>query len=89
MRHSGVEDRGFMNSIFFSDHFSLVVENSCYRFEPPAGCAHADVLMESRRVQVQRGDYAIGEVHLADAIERLCARRRPSLSADRSPEDPG
>ena len=78
-----------MDSIYFTDPLGLLIELSCYRFEPPAGCTHADVLMESHRIRVERGDYAIGEVHLADAIERLCARRRPSLSEDRSPEDPG
>ena len=89
MRHSGVKDRGFMDSIYFTDPLGLLIELSCYRFEPPAGCTPADVLMESHRIRVERGDYAIGEVHLADAIERLSARRRPSLSEDRSPEDPG
>jgi hypothetical protein len=44
--------------------------------------------MESHRIRVERGDYAIAEIHLADAIERLSARGRPSLSEDRSPKNP-
>jgi glyoxalase family protein len=35
---------------------------------------------------VQRGDYNIGEEHLADAIEALATRSRESLSDDRSPK---
>jgi catechol 2,3-dioxygenase-like lactoylglutathione lyase family enzyme len=88
IRHSGVKDRGFMDSIYFTDPLGLLIELASYRFEPPHGFTHADVLMESHRIRVQRGDYAIGEIHLADAIERLTTRGRPSLSEDRSPMDP-
>ena len=88
IRHSGVKDRGFMDSIYFTDPLGLLIELASYRFEPPAGFTHADVLLESHRIRVQRGDYAIAEIHLADAIERLTVRGRPSLSEDRSPRDP-
>jgi catechol 2,3-dioxygenase-like lactoylglutathione lyase family enzyme len=87
IRHSGVKDRGFMDSIYFTDPLGLLIELAAYRFEPPAGCTHADVLTESHRIRTERGDYNIAEIHLADAIERLSARRA-SLSADRSPKDP-
>jgi catechol 2,3-dioxygenase-like lactoylglutathione lyase family enzyme len=88
IRHSGVKDRGFMDSIYFTDPLGLLIELASYRFEPPAGFTHADVLLESHRIRVQRGDYAIAEIHLADAIERLVARGRASLSEDRSPKEP-
>jgi catechol 2,3-dioxygenase-like lactoylglutathione lyase family enzyme len=88
IRHSGVKDRGFMDSIYFTDPLGLLIELASYRFEPPAGFTHADVLLESHRIRVQRGDYAIAEIHLADAIERLTTRGRGSLSEDRSPKDP-
>jgi catechol 2,3-dioxygenase-like lactoylglutathione lyase family enzyme len=88
IRHSGVKDRGFMDSIYFTDPLGLLIELASYRFEPPAGCTHADVLMEGHKIRVERGDYAIAEIHLADAIERLTAGRRPSLSEDRSAKDP-
>jgi len=88
IRHSGVKDRGFMDSIYFTDPLGLLIELASYRFEPPAGCTHAEVLMESHRTRVERGDYNIAEIHLADAIERLTARGRASLSADRAPKDP-
>jgi catechol 2,3-dioxygenase-like lactoylglutathione lyase family enzyme len=86
--HSGVKDRGFMDSIYFTDPLGLLIELASYRFEPPAGFTHADVLMESHRIRTERGDYNIAEIHLADAIERLTARGRASLSNDRSAKDP-
>ncbi len=86
--HSGVKDRGFMDSIYFRDPLGLLIELACYRFEPPAGHGHAAVLAEAHRLRVARGDRAIGDVHLADAIENLIARSTASLSADRGPRDP-
>jgi catechol 2,3-dioxygenase-like lactoylglutathione lyase family enzyme len=86
--HSGVKDRGFMDSIYFRDPLGLLVELSSYRFEPPAGLTHVDVLMEAHRLRTAQGDPSIAEVHLADAIENLTRRARPSLSEDRSPQDP-
>jgi catechol 2,3-dioxygenase-like lactoylglutathione lyase family enzyme len=87
IKHSGVKDRGFMDSIYFTDPLGLLIELASYRFEPPAGCTHAEVLMAAHKIRISRGDPSIGEVHLADAIERLSARR-PSLSEDRSPKNP-
>jgi catechol 2,3-dioxygenase-like lactoylglutathione lyase family enzyme len=80
IRHSGVKDRGFMDSIYFDDPLGLLIELSSYRFEPPAGHTHADVLLEAHRIRVGRGDYNIAQEHLADAIEALVARSRGSLS---------
>jgi catechol 2,3-dioxygenase-like lactoylglutathione lyase family enzyme len=88
IRHSGVKDRGFMDSIYFEDPLGLLIELASYRFEPPAGHTHADVLLEAHRIRVANGDYNIAPVHLADAIELLVERSRPSLSDDRSPKDP-
>ncbi|MCA1493503.1 VOC family protein [Sinorhizobium alkalisoli] len=86
--HSGVKDRGFMDSIYFEDPLGLLIELASYRFEPPAGHTHAAVLMEAHQIRVARGDYAIAEVHLADAIEALMQRSRPTLSAERAPKNP-
>jgi catechol 2,3-dioxygenase-like lactoylglutathione lyase family enzyme len=86
--HSGVKDRGFMDSIYFTDPLGLLIELASYRFEPPHGSTHADVLLEAHRLRVARGDYNIDRAHLADAIERLVERGRPSLSDERSPKDP-
>ena len=88
IRHSGVKDRGFMDSIYFEDPLGLLIELASYRFEPPFGFTHADVLLESHKLRVERGDYNIDQEHLADAIEALVLRSRASLSEDRSPKDP-
>ena len=86
--HSGVKDRGFMDSIYFKDPLGLLIELATYKFEPPAGCSHADVLIEAHRIRVERGDYNIAEIHLADAIELLVAQKQQSLSGDRDPKNP-
>jgi catechol 2,3-dioxygenase-like lactoylglutathione lyase family enzyme len=88
IRHSGVKDRGFMDSIYFEDPLGLLIELASYRFEPPSGFTHADVLLEAHHLRVERGDRNIDQVHLADAIERLVGRSRDSLSDDRSAKDP-
>ena len=88
IRHSGVKDRGFMDSIYFDDPLGLLIELASYRFEPPFGLTHADVLLEAHRLRVERSDHNIDREHLADAIERLVERSRPSLSDDRSPKNP-
>jgi glyoxalase family protein len=88
IEHSGVKDRGFMDSIYFKDPLGLLIELASYRFEPPGGHTHADVLLEAHRLRVERGDYNIDREHLADAIERLVTRSRESLSEDRAPKNP-
>src|SRR3954470_1557023 len=82
IRHSGVKDRGFMDSIYFEDPLGLLIELASYRFEPPVGHTHADVLLEAHRLRVERGDYNIAREHLADAIEELVRRSRGSLSRE-------
>ncbi|MEX0283600.1 MAG: VOC family protein [Paracoccaceae bacterium] len=86
--HSGVKDRGFMDSIYFKDPLGLLIELATYKFEPPVGCTHADVLLRAHQMRVARGDGNILPVHLADAIEELVSERQGSLSPDRSARNP-
>jgi catechol 2,3-dioxygenase-like lactoylglutathione lyase family enzyme len=88
IKHSGVKDRGFMDSIYFEDPLGLLIELASYRFEPPFGWTHGDVLLEAHKLRVERGDHHIDRIHVADALERLIERSRESLSDDRSPKDP-
>jgi hypothetical protein len=88
IEHSGVKDRGFMDSIYFEDPLGLLIELAAYRFEPPSVFTHAEVLLAAHRIRVERGDYNIDSIHLADAIEQLVASSRASLSADRAPKNP-
>jgi catechol 2,3-dioxygenase-like lactoylglutathione lyase family enzyme len=84
IRHSDVKDRGFMDSIYFEDPLGLLIELASYRFEPPSGHTHADVLMEAHHIRIERGEHHIAQDHLADAIETLVRRSRRSLSDERS-----
>jgi len=88
IKNTGPKDRGFMDSIYFNDPMGLTIELASYRFDPPAGFSHAEVLFEAHKLRVARGDYNIAEIHLADAIEAMVERSRGSLSADRSAKNP-
>ena len=48
------------------------IELAAYRFHPPPGFTHAEVLLDAHRLRFARGDHAsVPQVHLADAIEDL------------------
>lgn len=81
--HSGEVDRGFMDSFYFRDPLGQLFELACYKFEPPVGVTHAEVLLEAHKVRTARGDYAIDDEHVADALEALTRRTARSLSDDR------
>jgi glyoxalase family protein len=86
--HTGEIDRGFMDSIYFRDPLGQLIECACYKFDPPVGATHVQVLFEAHKIRVERGDYNISDEHLADAIELLVHRHQHTLSADSSPKDP-
>jgi catechol 2,3-dioxygenase-like lactoylglutathione lyase family enzyme len=78
--HSGPKDRGFMDSIYFRDPLGLLIEIASYRFSPPHGATHSDVLREAHLIRVGLGEYNIAQNHLALAIEIISQKIRPSLS---------
>ena len=86
--NSGEIDRGFMDSIYFRDPLGQLLELASYKFEPPAGVTHAEVLHEAHKIRLAKGDYNIADEHLADAIELLSKRQMKSLSEDRGAKDP-
>lgn len=86
--HSGPKDRGFMDSIYFRDPLGQMYELASYKFEPPTGVTHGEVLLEAHLIRTEAGDYNIDESHLADAIELLTRRNTRTLSGDRSPRNP-
>lgn len=86
--HTGEVDRGFMDSIYFRDPLGQLIECACYKFDPPAGSSHVDVLFWAHKFRVDRGDHHIDQEHLTDAIEFLVAERQPTLSQDRTARDP-
>lgn len=88
VKHTGEIDRGFMYSIYFRDPLGQLIECATYKFDPPVGATHTDVLFEAHKLRVERGDHHIADEHLADAIALLVERRQGSLSIDRSAKDP-
>lgn len=88
IKHSGEVDRGFMYSIYFRDPLGQLIECANYKFEPPVGATHAQVLYEAHKIRVARGDHHIADEHIADAIEGLVERYQSTLSDDRTPKDP-
>ena len=71
--NSGEVDRGFMDSLYFRDPLGQLMEIACYKFDPPEGQTHADVLAAAHRIRIVNGDENICDDHLADAIEELLA----------------
>ena len=86
--NTGVRDRMIFDAIYFEDPLGLLIELSCWKFDAPRGFTRSDVLFAAHNLRVARGDRAIMEVHIADAIENLVAASTKSLSADREPKDP-
>jgi glyoxalase family protein len=86
--HSGIKDRGFMDSIYFKDPLGLLIELACYTFIPPRGSSYAEVMLEAHKLRVARGDQAIGREHLADAAVLIVERSQRSLSHDRGAKNP-
>ena len=66
-------DRGFMDSIYFSDPNGLRLELACYKFHPPEGVREAEVLRRADVLRRKAGDHHIADQHVADAIEELMA----------------
>jgi hypothetical protein len=78
--NSGEVDRGFMDSFYFRDPLGQLLELACYKFDPPFGFTHADVLHEAHKIRVEEGDYNISDTHIADALMVLSQRRAGTLS---------
>lgn len=77
--NSGEIDRGFMDSFYFRDPLGQLLELACYKFEPPAGYTHAQVLHRAHLIRVEKGAHAISDEHLVDAIEALIGEATASL----------
>lgn len=81
IENTGPIDRGFMDSIYFRDPNGQLLELACYKFDPPTGYTHADVLAAAHKIRIERGAYAISDEHLADAIAGLTEQRFPTTIA--------
>ena len=70
-----------MDSIYFTDPLGLLIELASYRFEPPAGHTHADVLLEAHRLRVA----ARGPQHRSRSTWPTRSRTSSCARANRSP----
>ena len=73
--HSGEIDRGFMWSIYFRDPCGLRLELAAWKFEPPEGATHAQVLRRAHEFRIAREARNIEEIDLAEAIAAIIAER--------------
>lgn len=71
LANSGVIDRGFMDSLYFREPLGLLLELACYKFTPPEGVSHGQVLNAAQLIRVKRGVEAIEEQDVADALMAL------------------
>ena len=59
IKHSGVKDRGFMDSIYFTDPLGLLIELASYRFEPPPASPTPTSCWRPTSCASTRGDHNI------------------------------
>jgi catechol 2,3-dioxygenase-like lactoylglutathione lyase family enzyme len=69
--NTGAIDRGFMDSLYFRDPNGLRIELATYKFSPPPGHTHSEILSEAHKLRLQEGDYNIDQRHLDAVVERL------------------
>ena len=69
--NTGRIDRGFMWSVYFRDPLGHRIELACYKFEPPTGHTHTEVLRRAHDLRIARGAVNIEDRDLADAIAAL------------------
>jgi glyoxalase family protein len=75
IENTGPINRHFMDSIYFRDPNGQLIELACFKFTPPEGYRHADVLSLAHRLRIEDGSNFIEESHLADAIARLVKKQ--------------
>ena len=78
--NTGRIDRGFMWSMYFRDPLGHRIELACYKFEPPQGHTHTQVLRRAHDLRVARDAMNIEDVDLADAIADMIRNSGRSLS---------
>lgn len=69
--NSGEVDRGFMDSLYFRDPLGQLLELACYKFDPPEGFTHSDVLRAAHDIRLKAGAMNIELIHLEEAHAAL------------------
>lgn len=66
--NSGIKDRGFMDSLYFREPLGLLIEIASYKFEPPQGASHAQVLQKAHKARISRGAANIEDQDIVEAL---------------------
>ena len=69
--NTGIKDRGFMNSLYFREPLGLLIEIASYKFDPPFGYSHGQVLEKAHKIRINRGAKNIEDIDVASAIKSL------------------
>ena len=69
--NTGIKDRGFMDSIYFREPLGLLIELASYKFDPPIGFTHANVLEKAHEIRIKRNAINIQDQDVASAIKEL------------------
>ena len=73
-----------MDSIYFKDPLGLLIELASYRFEPPWGASHGQVMLEAHKIRVARGGTSVVAAAPAPMAAQSSA---PAASAAPAGED--
>ena len=60
-----------MDSIYFREPLGLLIELASYKFDPPIGCTHANVLEKAHELRVIRKSINIQDEDISTAIREL------------------
>lgn len=74
-QNSGIKDRGFMDSLYFREPLGLLVELASYKFDPPFGSSHGDVLAKAHKLRLERGAINIQDEDVSKAIRELSSKQ--------------
>jgi len=72
--NNGIKDRGFMDSLYFRDPLGLLIEIASYKFDPPYGFSHGQVLEKAHSIRLRRGAINIEDQDISEAINKLVWR---------------
>ena len=69
--NTGIKDRGFMDSIYFREPLGLLIELASYKFEPPQGFTHGQVLEKAHEIRLKRGAKNIEDEDISNSLIEL------------------
>ena len=72
-----------MDSIYFTDPLGFLIELASYRFEPPWGVSHGQVMLEAHKIRVARGDVLLIDTRVWRHQASIPAEKEPSISIAR------